>query len=145
MYIIPKGDAEAYLENKYASRGLKFEEMGFFGSHPLQADGVIDGLEFYFRFRFNTAFLSVGEKMFTDYSRGIVLFQQVWQGYSDNDYKGDLDTAEQIEVFSYLADNLIKIIDEEVEEQREQAKTVVDQDESKVWEALKKFLDEEED
>lgn len=49
----------AELEAKYAHRNLRFSSA-FLGSHPLQANGRIGGMCFYFRFRWDHAALRLG-------------------------------------------------------------------------------------
>lgn len=54
-----KHAVEKLLEEKYASRGLKFT-AGFGGSYPVQAWGIIDDYRFYFRFRHDSASIRIG-------------------------------------------------------------------------------------
>lgn len=49
----------AQLEARYAHRNLRFNSH-FAGSHPLQANGRIGSMCFYFRFRWDHASLTVG-------------------------------------------------------------------------------------
>jgi hypothetical protein len=52
-------DAVARLEERYAPLGLRFD-TGFAGSVPVQASGKIGRRFFYFRFRHDTASLTIG-------------------------------------------------------------------------------------
>jgi hypothetical protein len=67
-------EASRTLEERFTARGLKFTQ-GFGGALPVQAFGVIDGMRFYFRFRYDVAALRVGnldeDKPLRDYDRAV--------------------------------------------------------------------------
>jgi hypothetical protein len=50
----------SFLEKKFADRGLRFTST-FEGTDPVQAYGHLDGLRFYFRFRYDSASLVLGD------------------------------------------------------------------------------------
>lgn len=55
-------EAKQTLEEKYAERGLAFDDNGFMDNIPTQAFGWVDGYRFYFRLRGGSAVLRVGER-----------------------------------------------------------------------------------
>lgn len=67
------------LEERYASRGLKFT-TGFLGSVPVQAFGQIDGMLFYFRYRGDYGNLRVGiieeDRYQKEYERDLLFHEE---------------------------------------------------------------------
>lgn len=57
--IAQRAAAAASLEARFAERGLRFTRP-FGGDYPVQAFGHIDGMRFYFRYRWGWASLKVG-------------------------------------------------------------------------------------
>lgn len=98
------------LEEKYKHRGLRFD--GFGGSHPVQADGEIDGEEFYFRFRGDSATLEVGRLYFIGEEYVTMLSDKYCKAFSSvkkvtgDKHCGDLNDEQRVQVFSELVDTL---------------------------------------
>jgi hypothetical protein len=75
------------IEERLSDRGLKFEDRGL-GFVPVQAFGRIDGQRFYFRFRGDTASLTVGT-----FDEALELAEWLWRKENDVTYGAQL-TAE---------------------------------------------------
>jgi hypothetical protein len=75
------------IEERLSDRGLKFEDRGL-GFVPVQAFGRIDGQRFYFRFRGDTASLTVGT-----FDKALELAEWLWRKENDVTYEAQL-TAE---------------------------------------------------
>lgn len=111
-----------YLEKKYAHRGLKIDGC-FWKSCPTQAFGVIDGMIFYFRFRHDYAALEIGypfevPDVFGDSMPHYVKFIAGKDNVTGEEHAGELTPEGEVEIFSYLVENLEEYIEteEEIEE-----------------------------